>query len=352
MSKTKKLKTKVIDGKLVELTPMGNAFEMTMADAQDMYEKMGKKSFEEFQKWDYPYAQFSEKKALSELKSLRNKQNGDTCASHIIKTVHKHRYSCLRGEMKSPIEYWDFLKQQEQFDNENWKKFYINRLRNAQTSAANEFRKDGIMRASTIEAGLTITHRADTPSYFKPHLAKRLIKTYLDDFSEVFCPFNGFSGMLLGCVVGCGKAYVGQDLNAQQIDEAKQIADFIKAKFDSNVKISLSVKDLFEDKGQYQCLIACPPYGDKDSGNIEKWNFDSNGNCLDKSLDCDQWIDECLKRYKCKKYVFVVDEKTTNKYKPFIKEQLTNRCHFGSNVEYVVVITEDEVMQMRKVGSL
>ena len=78
-------------------------------------------------------------------------------------------------------------------------------------------------------------------------------------------------------------------------------------------------------------MIACPPYGDKDSGNIEKWNFDSNGNCLDK-------------RYKCKKYVFVVDEKTTNKYKPFIKEQLTNRCHFGSNVEYVVVITEDEVM--------
>ena len=70
------------------------------------------------------------------------------------------------------------------------------------------------MRAETIEAGLTITHRADTPSYFKPHLAKRLIKTYLDDFSEVFCPFNGFSGMLLGCVVGCGKAYVGQDLNA------------------------------------------------------------------------------------------------------------------------------------------
>ena len=33
MSKTKKLKTKVIDGKLVELTPMGNVFEMTMADA-------------------------------------------------------------------------------------------------------------------------------------------------------------------------------------------------------------------------------------------------------------------------------------------------------------------------------
>ena len=27
-----------------------------------------------------------------------------------------------------------------------------------------------------------------------------------------------------------------------------------------------------------------------------------------KDLSCDQWIDECLKRFKCKKYLFVVDK--------------------------------------------
>lgn len=336
--KKKQLKTVVIDGIEYELTPKGNLFEMTIAKAEKMYEIHGRESFEMFQSWDFPYPVFNEKRALSELRNLKSKQNGDTTASHIIKTMHKSRYSCLRGNMLSPIAYWEHLKDESQYENENWRKFYINRLRNAATSSSDMFRKDGIMRADTICAGLTITHRADCPSYFKPHLAKRLVSTYLNRFDEVFCPFNGFSGIMLGAAVGCGKTFVGQDLNATEISESKNIVDFIKCSFDAEVDVNLKVKDLFDDSGKHECLIACPPYGNEKTGNIEKWNFDENGNSIDKNLACDAWIDECLDRYDCKKYVFIVDDRTTVKHKAGIVETLTNRCHFGSNYEYVVVI--------------
>ena len=343
----KSLKTKVVDGKVVELTAKGNSYEMTVADAEALYEKMGRKSFDEYKTWPFPYPEYSQRQAISELRKLRDVQNGDKCASHIIRTIHKWRYHCLRGAMMSPVQYWEAFKDESFFRDESWKKFYINRLRNAQSSDATAFREDGIMRPGTISAGFTITHRADCPSYFKPHLAKRLVKTYLSEFNEVFCPFNGFSGMMLGTVVGNGKKYIGQDLNEKEISEAKEIAEIIKSEIMPDADITLKVQDMFSDSGEYECLIACPPYGDEVNGNIEKWNFDADGNSLDKSLTCDGWIDECVKRYKCKKYVFVVDDKTTKKWLPFVAEKLVNRGHFGSNVEYVVVITEDDLKKMK-----
>ena len=53
-------------------------------------------------------------------------------------------------------------------------------------------------------------------------------------------------------------------------------------------------------------------------------------------MDCDQWIDECIKRFNCKKYLFVVDK--TEKYKENIVEEIKNNSHFGSKIEYVILI--------------
>ena len=51
---------------------------------------------------------------------------------------------------------------------------------------------------------------------------------------------------------------------------------------------------------------------------------------------CDEWIDECMKRFSCKAYVFVVD--STKKYKQYVTETLHNSSHFSKSKEYVVVI--------------
>ena len=47
-------------------------------------------------------------------------------------------------------------------------------------------------------------------------------------------------------------------------------------------------------------------------------------------------IDLCLKKHKCKKYLFVVDK--TEKYKNNIVEIIENKSHIGSNNEYVILI--------------
>ena len=143
------------------------------------------------------------------------------------------------------------------------------------------------MSAKVILSGFSAAHLAEFPSYFKPHLAKRLVKTYLDEFDEVFCPFNGFSGIMLGVTVGCGKRYVGQDLSQRLVEEANQMIDFVKTHV-STIDAIVKQQDIFKDLPQaHQCLIACPPYGDGKGNNLETWNFNAAGKSIDVSMTCD-----------------------------------------------------------------
>ena len=84
-------------------------------------------------------------------------------------------------------------------------------------------------------------------------------------------------------------------------------------------------KDIFESTGEYDCLFTCSPYGLK-----EIWNE------RETNKYCDEWIDECLQRFKCKRYVFVVDK--TEKYKDKIVEEISNKSHFSNAKEYIIVI--------------
>lgn len=72
-------------------------------------------------------------------------------------------------------------------------------------------------------------------------------------------------------------------------------------------------------------MLTCPPYNKKERYADEE---------VFKS--CDEWIQECLNRFECQIYVFVVDE--TTKFKEFIKEEIKSSSHLTSAVEYVVVI--------------
>ena len=72
-------------------------------------------------------------------------------------------------------------------------------------------------------------------------------------------------------------------------------------------------------------MFTCSPYNDK-----ENWGQDI------KNLSCDEWIDICLKNFKCKKYIFIVDH--TNKYKDNIVETINNKSHFNENNEKVILI--------------
>ena len=78
---------------------------------------------------------------------------------------------------------------------------------------------------------------------------------------------------------------------------------------------------------EHAALFTCPPYGGK-----EHWNKDN----VEVEKTCDEWIDLCIEKHKCSKYLFVIDK--TEKYKDYIVETLTNTSHFGSNNEHVILI--------------
>jgi hypothetical protein len=172
---------------------------------------------------------------------------------------------------------------------------------------------------SKVLAGFSINKIAPKVSLFNPNLAKYIVGKYLSNYKIIFDPCSGYSGRMLG-VCSLGKRYIGQDINPETVKESKDIVKYF------NLDASVECKNLLEDSGDYECLFTCPPYGSK-----EKWNQEI------KNKSCDEWIEEILSRYKCKEYIFVVDK--TEKYLDYIVEELKNKSHFGSNLEYVIKIS-------------
>ena len=182
----------------------------------------------------------------------------------------------------------------------------------------NRFIYKNNLEPSRILEGFTIAKIAPKVSVFRPTIAKMLIKKYLNSYDTIFDPFSGFSGRMLG-TCSLNKKYIGQDLNDNVVKESNEIIQFLK------LNAEVTQKDIFESCGEYECLFTCSPYSNK-----EIWNNET----IFKT--CDEWIDECIKRFRCKEYLFVVDN--TKKYKDYIVETLTNKSHFGKNNEYVILI--------------
>lgn len=231
-----------------------------------------------------------------------NEDFSDKSAMGVIRHFHKSIYNAHVAKHKSPEEAWQ--------DKNLVKKVALNRLQ--YTSKC---------RPKDIVYGFSVTKIAPKVSVFNPTLAERLIQTYLFKYDCVFDPFSGFSGRLIG-TMNCDKQYIGQDINKTHIEETNKIIDYYNY---SNA--SVSCKDIFTSQGNYDCLFTCPPYADK-----EVWNKS------DKILTCDEWITECIDRFNCNAYLFVVDD--TEKYKQFVIEEIQNKSHFNVNSERVILINK------------
>lgn len=222
---------------------------------------------------------------------------------NIIRFFHKSLYKAFRKGNKSPLEAWQ--------DKDLVLKSALNRLRYVHKCTPRD-----------IVQGFNVAKIAPKVSIFKPSLAEELIQKYLKDFKTVVDPFSGFSGRMVGAFRK-GKKYFGWDINEEHVKESNEVKDFLKLK-----NVEVEVEDLIKapvKSFNEAALFTCPPYGNK-----EHWNE----NEVEKS--CDEWIDLCLEKYKCSKYLFVVDK--TEKYKDKIVETLTNKSHFGKNQEFVILI--------------
>ena len=254
---------------------------------------------------EFPYYEYSDdrmKKDYEKLCTYKDIKKNSRLGDSIISNFHKSIYDAHIGTKPSPKEAWS--------DNELLDKCVRNR-----------FIYSSNLSSHSILQGFNVCKIAPKVSVFSAPLARRLIQIYLNDYSEIFDPFSGFSGRMLGAC-SLDKSYIGQDINKDHLEESKQIAEFLGLK-----NVSLRVQNILEDSGEYECLFTCPPYGGK-----EHWNIKND--LIEKS--CDEWIDECLSRFKCKTYLFVVDE--TEKYRDYIVEDINNNSHFGNNKEYVIKI--------------
>lgn len=221
----------------------------------------------------------------------------------IVRQFHKSIYDAHVGCNLSLREAW--------LDDDTLKKVIKNRL---------IYRND--VDPTKILRGFNISKICPKVSVFNPVLARYLTKKYLSEFSAVFDPFSGFSGRLLG-VASTGKSYIGQDLNESAVRESNEIIEFLGLQ-----NCSVLHKDIFDSTGEYECLLTCPPYDKKEVYSVET-----------VFQPCDDWIDECLKRFQCKRYVFVVDK--TERYSDNIAEEIGTTSHFSTVREYVILIDKN-----------
>lgn len=221
----------------------------------------------------------------------------------IINFFHK---SLLEASVKgklSPIEAWQ--------DKNLIKKAALNRLKYVHSC-----------KPADVARGMSVARIAPRVSVFKPNLARDLIEKYLSNFETIFDPFSGFSGRLIGAFRN-NKKYVGQDIHPKHVEESNEIIKFLKIE-----NATVTQQDILTDtQKSFDCLFTCPPYGGK-----EHWN--KNNDEVEKS--CDEWIDICLEKYKCKRYLFVVDQ--TEKYKDNVVEYLEKHSLFGKSPELVILI--------------
>ena len=250
---------------------------------------------------EFPYPTYTEKRLLKDFAHLQTftYNKNSFVGMSIIQQFHKSIWQANRNGMLSPVECWKHKDLIEK-------------------SVRNRIIYKSNLSSQQIARGFNISNIAKTVSVFNPIFAKHIIQTYASEYAEIFDPFSGFSGRMLGACA-CGKTYVGQDINEIHVKESNEI---IK-KF--NLNATVIQKDIFESTGMYDCLFTCSPYNLK-----EIWNENET------NLSCDEWINECLKRFTCKRYIFVVDK--TEKYKDKIVEEISNKSHFGNNIEYIIVI--------------
>ena len=252
---------------------------------------------------EFPFPKYDDKRLQKDWKHLQEWEwnKNSYVGSSIVRHFHESIWEAHVGKNISPVECW------------NNKELLEKTVRNRMIYSSR-------LSSQSIVDGFNVSKIAPKVSVFNPMLAKYLIKTYLNEFSEVFDPFSGFSGRLLGCCA-LGKKYVGQDINTKHVIESNRIIDYLR------LNASVKEQDIFIDQGKYECLFTCPPYGLKEIWNEHETDY-----------TCDMWISQCITRYDCKKYLFAVD--SSERYKDYIIDEITNCSHFCNRKEYIVLITD------------
>ena len=291
-----------------------SGFERGLKGLIDIIKSIDSNTFDydtELFKWcrstGFPYYHYEESRLRNEwsrLQSYNIERYNEHCKIGIslINQYHRSLYDVRVNNKPSPREAWE--------DDNMLKTVIANRL---------IYQND--VNPSKVLQGFNISKIAPKASVFNPILARYICEKYLKNFIDIVDPFSGFSGRLLGCC-STSKHYTGFDINTQHVEESNQIIQFLG--LDNQAKVV--VQDLVTSPGgTYDALFTCPPYMSKEIYGQES-----------EIHSCDEWIDLCINKFNCSRYIFVVD--STEKYKDYIIEELESKSHFRHNSEYIICI--------------
>lgn len=281
------------------------------------YDEYIKQIFTYCRAMPFPFPSFTDTELIKSFNALRKMDPSDKyhesismntrIGDRLIQHFHPSIWRANREGCVSPYKAWyDDKLLMQCIENRVIYQSYINR--------------------NKILQGFNVSKIAPKVSVFSAGRAKLIVNRYLSEFDTIFDPFSGFSGRMLGAL-SCGKSYIGSDISNTHVQESNNMIQFLQTYFD-DINAEVYVDDVLDEHthGSLECLFTCPPYNLK-----EEWG---DGPIQNKS--CDEWIDACMKKYKCKRYVFVVD--STQKYKDCIVDKIDNQSHLGTNGELIVVI--------------
>lgn len=253
---------------------------------------------------DFPFTHLTQDSIVRNYRTLclKDLSYSSVCCMQLIQHFHPSIWMCSKKYKLSPYSAWHNEK--------ILRKVIENRLKYKN--------KTDILSPKDIRQGFSTSGIAPKISLFKPALAKYLIQKYLNEFNEIFDPCCGYSGRLLGAC-SLNKQYIGQDINFTTVKECNNLVNNL------HLSAKISCKNSLSSKGNYESLLTCPPYEDK-----ENWNQDI------EILTCDEWIDVILNNFDCKRYIFVVDK--TEKYKKYVVEELKHNSHLSESRELVILI--------------
>ena len=279
------------------------------------YDNFIETAFQEYRSMPFPNPQYSNDELIKSFNQLLkmncndkyhrdlslNTRVGDRLIQHFHPSIyHAH----TKGNI-SPYDAW--------MDDKLLRKCIENRIM-----------YQNYLNPSKILQGFNVAKIATKVSVFSAGRAKLLINKYLSQYDTIFDPFSGFSGRMLG-TVSLDKRYIGQDISDIHVRESLKMIEFLKG-CGYDIRATIVEADILSSTGEYPCLFTCPPYSDK-----EQWL-----DVLPSKRSCDDWIDICIERFKCSRYLFVVDN--TIRYKDYIVDEIKNKSHLNKNSEYVIMI--------------
>ena len=134
------------------------------------------------------------------------------------------------------------------------------------------------LNKNKILQGFNIYEPCKRTQFISAGKSKMIINRYLSEYNEVFNPCYNYDGIMLACIV-MNKRYIGICNDETHLIESSNLLEFLRDN-EIDYDVSLSKSNIC-NQTTYQCLFT--------------------------EVFTDNQIDECLTKYHCKRYVFLID---------------------------------------------